>query len=164
MSGCFWPVGLAGADPSEALRHSLAGPFVEAESTLVSPRCSQFRRQVSVTHGAPPEPGVVRAVPRDIAEGCEGHPAVPAGAGQLLGGSKEGRSDAVPGVVRVDADLLDVRIAVEYLQPDETEGPIPLVHGDQEPAVGESGAVGIGLRRWRVGHAVHPSCAELLLT
>ncbi len=28
------------------------------------------------------------AVPRDVAERCQGHPAVPAGAGQLLGGSR----------------------------------------------------------------------------
>lgn len=42
-------------------------------------------------------------------------------------------------MVRVNADLLDVRIAVEYLQPDEAEGRIPLVDGDPEPTVFESG-------------------------
>ena len=62
-----------------------------------------------------------------------------ASAGQLLSGSKERRSDAVSCMVRVNADLLDVGIAVEYLQPDEAEGRIPLVDGDQEPAVVESG-------------------------
>ena len=55
-----------------------------------------------------------------------------ASAGQLLSGSEEGRSDAVSCMVRVNADLLDVGIAVEYLQPDEAEGRIPLVRGNQE--------------------------------
>jgi len=50
---------------------------------------------------------------------------VAASAGQLLRRSKEGRSDAVSGMVGVDADLLDVRIAVEYLQPDEAYRRIP---------------------------------------
>jgi hypothetical protein len=89
---------------------------------------------------------------------------VSAGAGQLLRSSEERRSDAVPGMVRVDADLLDVRIAVEHLQPDEAEGRILPLHGDQESAVGESGAVGSGFRRWRVGHASHASSPKLLLT
>jgi hypothetical protein len=49
-------------------------------------------------------------------------------------------------MVRVDADLLDVRIAVEYLQPDEADRRIPPVHGHQEPTVVESGTVGVGFR------------------
>jgi hypothetical protein len=159
----FPPVRFSGAEPLEALRHSLAGPFVEPEVTLVLPRCSQLRRQVSRTQGAPPEPGVVRGVPRDVAEGCQGHSAVPACAGQLLSGSEEGRPDAASCMVRVNADLLDVKIPVEHFQPDEADGRIPLVHGDQEPTVFQCGAVGIGLRRWRVGYPVHADSSKQLV-
>jgi len=60
--------------------------------------------------------------------------------------------------------LLYVRIAVEYLQPDEADRSIPPVHGDQEPTVIQSGTVGVGFRRWRVGHAVHASSSKLVLT
>src|ERR1700733_8972291 len=128
------PVRFAG-EPLDVLRHSLAWPFVAPAVTLVLSCCSQLRRQVGRTQGAPPEPRVVRAVPRYVSERCKGHPAMPAGAGHLLGGSKKGRSDAVSCMVRVNADLLDMGTAVEHLQPDEAEGCILLVHGDQEPPV-----------------------------
>jgi len=88
---------------------------------------------------------------------------MPAGAGHLLGGSKKGRSDAVSCMVRVNADLLDMGTAVEHLQPDEAEGRILLVHGDQEPAAFQSRAVGVGFRRWRVGYAVHASSPKQLV-
>ena len=88
---------------------------------------------------------------------------MPAGAGRLLGGGEKGRSDAVPRAVGVNADLLDVGTAVEHLQPDEAEGCIPLVHGDQEPAVFQSRAVGVGVRRWRVGYAGHAGSSEQLV-
>ena len=88
---------------------------------------------------------------------------MPAGAGHLLGGSKKGRSDAVSCTVRVNADLLDMGTAVEHLQPDEAEGRIPLVHGDQEPAVFQSRAVGVGFRCWRVGYAVHADSSKQLV-
>jgi len=55
--------------------------------------------------------------------------------------------------------LLDVRIAVEHLEPDEGERSISPVHGDQEPAVGESGPVGVRFLRWRVRRAVYGSPA-----
>jgi hypothetical protein len=83
-----------------------------------------------------------------------------ASAGQLLSGSKEDRSDALSRMVRVNADLLDMGIAVEYLQADEAESRIPLVHGDQESAVLESRAVDVGFRRWRVGYAVHAGSSK----
>lgn len=88
---------------------------------------------------------------------------MPASAGHLLGGSKKGRSDAVSCTVRVNADLLDMGTAVEHLEPDEAEGRIPLVHGDQEPAVFQSGAVGVGFRRWRVGYSVHAGSSKELV-
>ena len=54
---------------SEAHRNSLARPFIEPVVTLLLPRGSQLRRQVSLMRGVSPESGVVRAVPRDIANG-----------------------------------------------------------------------------------------------
>jgi hypothetical protein len=60
---------------------------------------------------------------------------VPAITGQLFSGGEEGRADAVPCMVGMNADLLYVGIVIECLQPDEADGRIPLVHGDQEPAV-----------------------------
>lgn len=160
MSERFSPVRFSGVEPSQALRHGLARPFVEPEVTLLLPRCSQFGRQVSFTQGAPPEPGVVRPVPRDVTEGCQGHSPMSASTGQLLSGSKEGGSDAVSRMVRVNAHLLDMGIAVEYLQPDEADGRIPFVYGDQESPVLECGAVGAGFRRWRVGYAVHAGSSK----
>ena len=88
---------------------------------------------------------------------------MPAGAGHLLGGSKKGRSDAASCTVRVNADLLDMGTAVEHLQPDEAVGCILLVHGDQEPAVFQSRAVGVGFRRRRVGYAVQANGSEQLV-
>jgi hypothetical protein len=88
---------------------------------------------------------------------------MPAGAGHLLGGGKKGRSDAVSRAVRVNADLLDMGTAVEDLQPDKADGRILLVHGDQEPAAFQSGAVGVGSRRWLVGYAVHAGGSEQLI-
>jgi hypothetical protein len=86
-----------------------------------------------------------------------------AGAGHLLGGSKKGRSDTVSGPVMVNADLLDMGTAVEHLQPDEAEGRILLVHGDQEPAVFQGRAVGVGFWRWRVGYRVHADSSKQLV-
>ncbi len=88
---------------------------------------------------------------------------MPAGAGHLLGGSKKGRSDAASCTVRVNADLLDMGTAVDHLQPDEAEGRILLVHGDQEPAVFQSRPVGVGFRRWRVGYAAHAGSSKQLV-
>ena len=85
---------------------------------------------------------------------------MPAGAGRLLGGGEKGRSDAVPRAVGVNADLLDVGIAVEHLQPDEPEGRVPLVYGNQEQTVLESRAVSVRFRRWSVGYAVHASSSK----
>jgi len=85
---------------------------------------------------------------------------MPASACQLLSGSKESRSDAASCAVRVNADLLDVGIAVEHLQPDEPEGRVPLVYGNQEQTVLESRAVSVRFRRWSVGYAVHASSSK----
>ena len=88
---------------------------------------------------------------------------MPAGAGHLLGGREKGRTDAVSCMVRVNADLLDMGTAVEHLQPDEAVGRILLVHGDQEPAVFQSRAVGVGFRRRRVGYAIQAGGSEQLV-
>jgi hypothetical protein len=89
---------------------------------------------------------------------------MPASASRLLGGGKKDRSDAVSCTIRVNADLLDVEAAVEHLQPNEAEGDILLVHGDQEPAVFQGGPVGVGLGRGRVGYPVHAGSAKQLVT
>ena len=66
-------------------------------------------------------------------------------------------------MVRVNADLLDMGIAVEHLQPNEADGRILLVHGDQEPAAFQGRAVGVGFRRRRVGYAVQAGGSERLV-
>jgi hypothetical protein len=63
----------------------------------------------------------------------------------------------------VNADLLDMGAAVEHLQPDEADGRILLVNGDQEPAVFQSRAVGVGFRRWRVGYAAQAGSSKQLV-
>ena len=88
---------------------------------------------------------------------------MPAGAGHLLGGGKKGRSDAASCTVSVNAHLLDMGAAVEDLQPDEADGRVLLVHGDQEPTAFESRAVAVGFRRWRVGYEVHASRSKQLV-
>jgi hypothetical protein len=88
---------------------------------------------------------------------------VPAIAGELLGGGQQGCSDAMSAMVGVHADLLNVRIAIEHLQPDEADRPIPRIHRDQEPAVIEGGAVDVRSGRRRAGNAVHTRRPELLL-
>ena len=62
-----------------------------------------------------------------------------------------------------NADLLDVGAAVEHLQPDEADGRILLVHGDQEPAVFQGGAVGVGFWRWLVGYPFHADSSKQLV-
>jgi hypothetical protein len=66
--------------------------LIEPEVTFLLSRRSQLRRQVSFTQGAPPEAGVVRAIPRDVAERGQGYSAMSASAGQLAAASASGPS------------------------------------------------------------------------
>jgi hypothetical protein len=73
---------------------------------------------------------------------------------------EEHRADALAGMRRVDADLLDVRGPIDHISDDEPDRLVVVVHGDPGPPGLTVPGQGLGRQRRAFRHGAHPDVPE----
>lgn len=123
---------------------------------------SELRPELGLAKDAEAEALIVGTVPRDVGERRQRESGTPTGVRPGDCAPDKGRPDSPALLLRHDAHLLDVGIAVDIVDQQVPDRRTGVVEGDPGPPVGGVLPQGLNGRGFMVGHRTEPDVAKPL--